>query len=279
MKFEKHILINDADSTSVNVLANATELSKQHIKQAMTKGAVWLTRNQATQRIRRADKTLRIGDNLHIYYDEKILQQKIDDAVLVADEKMYSIWHKPYGMLSQGSKWGDHCTLNRWVEKNLQPQRPAFIVHRLDRAATGLMIIAHSKKCAAYFSKLFQDRQIEKHYQAIVHGHFPEYRLLNSEIDKKPALSHVRHLEYDAKKDLSVVTVSIETGRKHQIRIHLSNAGFAIVGDRLYGEIEVSDEQNLCLTSCFLSLISPADDEKKSYSLPDRYHLHLNSVQ
>jgi tRNA pseudouridine32 synthase/23S rRNA pseudouridine746 synthase len=269
MKFEKHIEIDSTDKTAVDILGESTELTKQVIKQVMTKGAVWLTRKQGTQRVRRADKELKPGDTLHLYYDEDVLEQKSDKAVLISDEGAYSIWVKPYGMLSQGSKWGDHCTINRWVEKNLQPQRSAFIVHRLDRAATGLIIIAHQKKIAAYFAKLFQDRDIEKKYQAIVHGEFPEYKKLDSDIGDKHALSHVRSLKYDAEIDQSLVEVSIETGRKHQIRRHLSEAGFPIVGDRLYGLATDKGGRDLCLASCYLSFISPVDEAEKTYILPD----------
>ena len=278
MKFEKHIEIENAESSAVDILAAATNLSKQAVKQAMKSGAVWLTRNQGTQRIRRADKVLRADDSLHLYYDDAVLGSEVNDAILVADETHYSIWYKPYGMLSQGSKWGDHCTINRWVEKNLQPQRPAFIVHRLDRAATGLMIIAHQKKIASYFSERFQQRQIEKQYQAIVQGRFSDEITVTTPINDKPAVSHIKPLDYDAKEDQSLVAVSIETGRKHQIRLHLSGLGFPIVGDRLYGDGKHSDTVNLCLTSCYLSFLAPEDNQKKIYTLPEAYHLNFNSI-
>lgn len=268
MKIEKHLTIDQIDQSAIDILGASTGLSKQAIKQAMTKGCVWLNRGQSTQRIRRADKALKAGDNLHIYYDTEVLDKQPAKAVLIADEGVYSIWQKPYGMFSQGSKWGDHCTINRWVEKNLQPQRAAFVVHRLDRAASGLMIIAHQKKTAAYFSHLFQTREIEKRYQALVWGGFPVYKKLDSDIDDKPARSHVRCLKYDPATQQSLVEVSIETGRKHQIRRHLSEAGFAIVGDRLYGNAEIMEDKDLCLISCYLSFVSPADGVKKSYSLP-----------
>ncbi len=269
MKLEKHIEINSPDKTAVDILGESTELTKQAIKKAMTKGAVWLTRKQSTKRIRRADKQLKPGDSLHLYYDKEILEKQPDDAILIADEDLYSIWFKPYGMLSQGSKWGDHCTINRWVEKNLKPQRPAFIVHRLDRAATGLMIIAHQKKIAACFSRLFQNRQVEKHYQAIVHGQFPEHKVLDSEINNKQALSHAKILKYDAAENQSYLEVSIETGRKHQVRRHLSEAGFPIVGDRLYGCKTDPYDKDLCLISSYLSFASPGDGTKKIYTLPE----------
>jgi tRNA pseudouridine32 synthase/23S rRNA pseudouridine746 synthase len=274
VKFEKHFAIDSSDKTAVDVLGDSTKLTRQSIKQAMTKGAVWLTRNKSTQRIRRANKPLKSGDELHLYFDNQVLDSTPHAATLVADEGPYSIWYKPYGMLSQGSKWGDHCTINRWVEKNLEHQRPAFIVHRLDRAATGLIIIAHQKKVAAYFSNLFECREIEKKYQAIVEGEFPDKIKLNSDIENKPALSHAKAIAYNPSTNQSLVDVNIETGRKHQIRRHLSKAGFPIIGDRLYGQ---SDEytSDLCLTSYYLSFVSPSDNVKKNYHLPDNLRLQF----
>ena len=76
MKFEKHIEIDAANTTAVDVLRQNTDLSKQRIKQAMTRGAVWLTRGKHTQRVRRAEKPLQMGETLHIYYDEKLQQQR-----------------------------------------------------------------------------------------------------------------------------------------------------------------------------------------------------------
>ena len=277
MKFEKHIDIDCADKTAVDILSESTDLSRQAIKRVMKKGAVWLTRGKSTHRIRRADKTLKTDDCLHIYYDDEVLDKTPDVAVLIADEDVYSIWRKPYGMLSQGSKWGDHCTINRWVEKNIKPQRSAFITHRLDRAATGLMIIAHQKKTAAYFSELFKQRQIEKRYQAIVHGEFPQHLTLDAEIDDRPAVSHVSSLDYSAEINQSLVEVSIETGRKHQIRKHLSAAGFPIAGDRLYGcdNKDINKNINLCLNACYLSFLSPVNGDKKTYVLPENMLLKI----
>ncbi|MBL1433040.1 MAG: RNA pseudouridine synthase [Gammaproteobacteria bacterium] len=273
MKFEKHLEITSAELSAAAVLKASTELSKQAIKRVMNKGAVWLTRDQYTQRIRRADKVLRPGDGLHLYYDDEVLAKQVDAPLLVADEGLYSIWVKPYGMLCQGSKWGDHCTINRWVEKNHMPQRSAFIVHRLDRAATGLMIIAHQKKIAAYFSTLFEQRKIVKCYQALVHGNFPDAQTFEGKIDGKPAMSHCKQLSYLADTNCSFIEVSIETGRKHQIRRHLSEAGYPIVGDRLYGELEDVADIDLRLTSHYLSFVSPRDKSEKHYILPNQLHL------
>ena len=268
VKLEKHIHVQGSEDNAVVLLHKASGLSKGAIKQAMTKGAVWLGRGSHTRRVRRTDTKLRPGDQLHLYYDEDILEQAPGVAVLIADEQDYSIWHKPFGMRSQGSRWGDHCTINRWVETHLAPQRPAFLTHRLDRAATGLMIIAHRKRTAAGFAELFRRRVIEKTYRARVCGHFPGSQTLKTPIEQKTAVSHVRLVRYIATLDESLVDVDIETGRKHQIRRHLAHAGFPVVGDKLYGSGSVPTEKNLCLTAYQLSFTAPNGTGDKRYVLP-----------
>ncbi len=260
-RIERHIEIDRQDITAVDWLINASQLSKQRIKQAMNKGAVWLTRGNSTTRLRRATKKPLAGDTLHLYYDEKVLSASPPEAKLIADEGAYSVWFKPCGMLSQGSKWGDHCAINRFAEKHLSPERPAFVVHRLDRAATGLIIIAHKKTIAAQLSELFQKRKVEKHYRVIVHNKFPESAMtINRDIDGKQAISHIRLLEYEPIKNLSLLDVSIETGRKHQIRIHLSESGYPVVGDRLYGD--KADKQDLQLCAVSLAFTCPIKKKK-----------------
>ena len=128
-KFEKHLIIEEEGLTAISMLAKHTPLSKQQLKKAMTNGSVWLESNTGIKRIRRGKKVLNKGDTLHLYYDSNIQAQTPDTAELVADEGDYSIWNKPYGMYSQGSKWGDHCTIYRWAETHLEPARfsPFFI--------------------------------------------------------------------------------------------------------------------------------------------------------
>ena len=255
-----------SDGNPVEILASETGFSKQKIKQYMQKGAVWITDNKGTHRLRRKSKMLKSGSILYLYYDPSVLNEIVENAILIVDEGDYSVWYKPRGMLSQGSKWGDHCAINRWVEQHLEPQRPAFIVHRLDRFASGLILIAHKKKAATLLSDLFQKKEINKQYKVIIHGEFPsETVTYNNNIADKHAVSHVSLLEFNKDSNTSLVQVDIETGRKHQIRIHLSEAGFPVIGDRLYGRDDVGID--LQLTAYKLSFISPVDGEEKSYIL------------
>ena len=265
---ENHWVIDQESINIVDCLHKNTGLSKTSLKQIMQKGAVWITHNEQVKRVRRANKILKTGDTLHLYYDESVLNEEPPEPELIDDMVDYSIWNKPYGLRSQGSKWGDHCAINRWVEQHLKPQRPAFIVHRLDRAASGIIIIAHSKKMAAEFSKLFRLRKVKKCYRVWVHGCFMKSSLpvtYDDVLDDKAAVTHVMLLEYDKKSKCSLLDVEIETGRKHQIRRHLSMHGFTVMGDRLYGDESACVD--LKLKAFEISFISPVDGSHKHYCL------------
>ena len=230
-----------SDTSPVALLAGASGLSRQAVKEAMHKGAVWLEHGGHVRRLRRHKARLRPGDRLHLYYDPEILHQEPATATLVADEGAFSIWDKPPGMRSHGSRWGDHTCLVRFAETKLQ--RVSFLVHRLDAAASGLILVAHSKRAARELSALFEQRQVEKTYRVQIHGCFPEaVQHYDTALDDRPALTHARRIAYDADTDRSDLEVNIETGRKHQIRRHLAMAGFPVAGDRLYGHPSDRDE-------------------------------------
>ncbi len=272
LRFEKHIKVHQQNSVAVDILAAETALSKQKIKQVMQKGAVWLSKGKHTQRLRRAKKPIKAGETLHIYYDPKVLGLIPPEPELIFDQGRYSVWNKPYGLLSQGSKWGDHCTITRWVEQHLKPQRVGFVVHRLDRAANGLIVIAHEKGAAAALSKLFQQREVEKRYQIWVHGRFSDKATsdnpikVDHDIDERHATSYFSFIKYDARQDRSLLDVAIDTGRKHQIRRHSALLGFPVIGDRLYGS---EDDEDLQLSAYYLAFTCPYTEHKRRFNILD----------
>ncbi len=236
----------------------------------MVNAAVWLESGHSIRRIRRAKKPIKRGDTLHIYYDSQIQLQVPEPAVLVADEGEYSIWNKPYGTYSQGSKWGDHCTIYRWAERYLEPDRPAYLVHRLDRAAIGLIILAHNTYIASAFVEMFRQHTVVKYYRAIVEGNPGNIKLpftIDDPVDDKPAETIILEAGFNPAQQTTTVLIDIKSGRKHQIRKRLCTIGHPVVGDRLYGAKNIM--LDLQSGSVLLRFTCPRENRLRTFSLAD----------
>jgi len=227
-------------ATACDFLAACTSLSKSRIKDAMTKGAVWLKRQKGKQqRLRRATADLKPGDRLSIYYDGALLSIVPPRAELISDQKRYSVWFKPAGLMSQGTKFGDHCSLLRQIELSYKPKRNVYLIQRLDREASGLMLLAHDRIAAGRLSRLFQTRQVIKKYTARVLGNLSETRLqgkIDWKLEGKDAETEFAFDCYDPVTHTSEVEIVIRTGRKHQIRRHFEMIGHPVIGDPRYGK-------------------------------------------
>ncbi|WP_417578869.1 RluA family pseudouridine synthase [Nitrincola sp.] len=233
IELRHQVLPEEQGCDAASLLSRLSELPKQRIKDAMSKGAVVLKRKHS-KRLRRASEKLLAGDQLLLSYDADILSRTLPEGTLCLEQrKSYSIWFKPAGVMSQGTAFGDHLALLRQVE--LQLNKPVFLVHRLDRETAGLMLIAHTKAAAATLSKLFQQQQINKVYQAWVAGQTPPQGEIVTPLDGKPASTRFKRLVYDEKLNQSHLEITIATGRTHQIRRHLAELGYPVMGDPRYG--------------------------------------------
>jgi tRNA pseudouridine32 synthase / 23S rRNA pseudouridine746 synthase len=255
--------VGPEDSGTVcDFLARHSGLPKMRIKDAMAKGAVWKQRKKGRVRVRRATAPVRDGDILELFYDPDLLSLEPLQARCVLDRTDWSIWFKPGGMLTQGTEYGDHSSLLRQVELAFQPEREVYPVHRLDREARGLVLIAHTGKAARELSRMFLGREVRKCYRAEVLGRFGETRgIIDLPIDRKPSITRYTVLSHDPATDTSCVSLEIETGRLHQIRRHLESIGHPVMGDPRYGRGN-KDGKPMRLTACELEFTCPLSGEK-----------------
>jgi len=266
-RWQKTLPVSSAQP-ALELLATETELSKQKIKDAMLKGAVWLKRGKKNRkRLRRAKADLLPNDLLEINYDPLLLGLQPGKPELLADFRDYSVWFKPSGMLSQGTEWGDHCALLRIAEQTLSG-RDAFLVHRLDKNASGLMIVAHNGKATARLGNLLQARDVSKRYRALVMGtELPGEGSFCQTVEGKASETRFKKLGEDPDQQHTLVEIDLITGRKHQIRHHFSGAGWPLIGDPEYGGPK--SKLGLCLIAIELGFRCPMKNVQRWLKVSD----------
>lgn len=257
-------------SNLLDALADETSISKLRLKECLTKGGVWLKRpGRKERRVRRAKHLLKAGDIVHIYYDAAILGARVAEPEQIFRSPTYSVWNKPAGMLSQGSRYGDHCSLLRYLEKQQGIAQP-YLVHRLDREAHGLMVVAHDKKAATMLSAIFREREVTKKYLAWCHGRVGapgNEQTISAPLDAKNARTDFRVRAYNDKQDISLLDIDLFTGRYHQVRRHLLGLGHPLVGDRKYGA--QTDDKELQLVAYLLRFKCPSTHQDVTFTLAD----------
>jgi len=266
--FSRMFTVEEA-ATACDALAGMTGLPKARIKDCMAKGGVWRSRaGRATSRLRRATADVQPGERLEINYAPALLDLVPPKPGLVFRHPRYSVWDKPAGVLSQGTRFADHCAMPRLAQAALGAKSEFFPVHRLDREARGLILLAHDKGAAAKLGEMFRKGKIEKEYQAIVRG-VPDWTEEDSAepLDGKESLSRFRVLEKDPDTGTALLAADIRTGRKHQIRRHLAALGLPILGDPRYGRAN-SCAQGLQLLAASLALTCPFTGARHRWTLP-----------
>jgi len=239
----QHTLVLHSGQSPADALASV-EPDAELMKQAAKKGAVWVKRlkpnGQMTKltRLRDLHDDVLDGSELIANINPKVLAISVDKPVLLEQHKNFSFWYKPRGVLSQGSKWGDHTSIVELVADELE--RTTHLVHRLDRYACGLMVLAHTRPAVKELTALFAKRVVIKRYRTVVTGKWiePLPHRCDVSIDERTAITDIESANYTSSSDQTELLIRLHTGRKHQIRRHLSAMNFPIVGDKRYGNVE-----------------------------------------
>ncbi len=203
---------------------------------------------------------------------------------------------KPAGVLSQSDSSGepDMLTILKeyLVEKYNKPgQAYLGLLHRLDRPVRGVMVFAKTSKCASRISEQIRQRTVGKKYRAVCYGSFEEekgeirsYLLKDARTnlvkvfpDKSKATKEAKEcfLEYEVQGSgriagvpVTLLSVTLHTGRSHQIRAQLASIGHPIVGDRKYGSGPNRFAGDILLESYHLELEHPVSKERMVFEIP-----------
>jgi len=228
---------------------------------------------------------IRYGDIVKIDYSpQEFVIPEIDLPVLYEDDDCVVII-KPIGLLTHSKgAFNPEASVATWLHNRLGPElrkidagerKPntrAGIVHRLDRATSGVMICAKTPQALAWLQKQFSQRKTKKAYTAIISGHLKEpHAIIDMPIERNPRKPQAfraapggksAQTEYFVEKEsehLSLLLLKPTTGRTHQLRVHLSHLKHPIVGDTLYGGLPAD---RLYLHALSLELTLPTRERK-----------------
>ena len=183
---------------------------------------------------------------------------------IIFEDDYLALINKPAGINVSGNQY--RTIQNALVEQiKLSNQSDALKwarpVHRLDNPTSGLLLIAKTANTLMALGNMFKEKSVKKTYEAIVVGSVNQKGVINTEIEGKSAVTHFEQIhQVNSLKNetLTHLRLSPKTGRTHQLRIHLSGIGHAIMGDQQYGiKGQVYTEKGLFLAAVELSFIHP----------------------
>lgn len=267
--------------------ARSEDFSRARIQQLLDQGLI-----HVNDEIKKNNYKVRCGDEVEIEIPEvkelEAFPQDLNLDIIYEDEDIIVI-NKPKGMVVHpGAGNPDHTLVNGLLYhcKDLSGingvLRPG-IVHRIDKDTTGCIVACKNDMAHEAISKQLSNKTCTRDYIAIVHGELPhEYGTIDAPIGRdsrdrqkmtvtdKNARDAVTHFRVEERfKGFTLVSFKLETGRTHQIRVHMQYIGFPIVGDPKYSLRNTrQDTQGQALHAQALTLVHPRTHETMTFEAP-----------
>lgn len=217
-----------------------------------------------------------LSREFRLFYNRRLKLVYEDDDIIVVN--------KGYGLLSMGTdkiKEGTAYSILRDYLKWQDPRNKLFIVHRLDRDTSGLMVFAKSIEAKERLQHNWNNMVLSRKYLAVVEGK-PEpaegevrsylaensrYEVYSTNNPEEGQLAVTRYKTLRSRNGYSLMEVSLDTGRKNQIRVHMKDLGHPIIGDRRYGA-KSSPIHRMALHAQTLRFVHPITRKDMNFSTP-----------
>lgn len=279
-------------------LIEKLNLSRSKI-QSMIKNKQILVNNKETKN----SYILKNGDTItseeYVEEEMKAVPEKMDLDIVYEDEDVIVV-NKKNGMVVHPAVGNKHGTLVNGLlyHSKLSDINGEFrpgIVHRIDAYTTGLLVIAKNNEAHLSLAKQLEEKTTTRKYIALVHGvvntdtgtiDAPIGRDVNdrkkmavTDVNAKNAVTHFKVLE--RYKDTTLIELQLETGRTHQIRVHMNYIGYPVVNDPVYGKRKLFDNTGQCLHAKTLGFIHPRTGKYMEFTseLPECFLNILNQVK
>ena len=273
------------------LLSKMGGMSRTSVKNLLARRVVRVNRSVET----RPDTLLNSGDEVVIVPEQGARQLTHPKLRIVYEDDYLIVVEKREGLLTVSAHPGSAETtafsiLKDYVRRS-DKRNGIFVVHRLDRETSGLLVFAKTRELQEYMRTYWRELVTKRTYVAVVEGEMPKEEdtittwlsedpkstmVYSSPVDDggKVAITHYKQLKTNG--DYSLLELHLETGRTNQIRVHMASVGHPVVSDRKYGSGKVPPIDRLGLHARILEFIHPATEQVVHFETPvPREFLHI----
>lgn len=295
MSILKEVVVEESNIRLDSYLASKLDISRSKVQKLIKQGKILVNdKETSSSYLVNIDDIIQVNDELD--FEIHIKAQDIPIDIIYENDDLLII-NKPSGMVVHPAPGNyDNTLVNALLGKyslsndNLRPG----IVHRLDKDTSGLMLVAKNDWAHDKLSEMIKEKQVKRTYLALVSGVInhetgtidapigrdmkSREKMMVTDINSKNAITHFKVLERF--KNHTLIECYLETGRTHQIRVHMAYIGYPIVNDFIYGKEKIDKEFGQLLHSKRIEFNNPRDNNHLLYEVdaPNKFYEIMNEV-
>jgi 23S rRNA pseudouridine1911/1915/1917 synthase len=271
----------------------APEFSRNHLQSLVERGCVSVNGQPVTKDARKLKAGERVRVELQPTEESRAFRAEPLPLDIVFEDVHVLVVNKPAGLVVHPAAGNWSGTLMNGLLAHHAPAATlprAGIVHRLDKDTSGVMVVGKTLEAVTALSRMIAAREVHREYVALVHGRFPESRVIDAPLRRdpvtkirmaqlpggKPSRTDVHPLGQAEVEGRSITAVHcvLHSGRTHQIRVHLATHGHPLVSDALYGGAPALELARQALHAARLSFTHPVSGQALVFDAPMPQDLH-----